>query len=140
MEFDLHIIPSEGHLRHSCMETLALKSTGGFNVNILPGVADDIKRPHDNVFGFVYDNEAIDETLASAIPEYMKYPNAWDVLVLYRKVISGSARQYFEAPRIFKPNILVGGADGALIPKNADSLKYVYVLDGWIVEDARRPC
>ena len=139
MNFDLHIIPSSGNLDSDAIRKVALKSTEGFDLRLLPGIADDIRKPHENIFGFIYDKEAFDEKLAEAIPEFMRFANTWDVLVLYKKYTTEDGeKKYFEAPRIFKPDIQIRG-DGALVPQSSDNLRYVYVLDGWLVEDDRKP-
>ena len=141
MILDLHIIPSSGNLKPDYIRDIPLMtSLDGFELHVIPGTADDIRKPHENIFGFIYDKEVLDEKLAEAIPEFMRFANTWDVLVLYKKYITKDGeRKYFEAPRIFKPYVQIRD-DGALIPKSSDNLRYVYVLDGWLVEDDRKSC
>ena len=136
--FNLHIIPSVGNLRPNWKEALCIIQWDDIAVVWRPGVVNDLRSQHDTIYGYLHDNETFDGKLMQAIPIYLRYPDVWDVLVLWKKVTMPNGEdKYYTVPRIFKPEILIGGTDSLLIPENKD-VRYVNCLDGWILEDGRR--
>lgn len=100
----------------------------------------DEMSPETEWYAYLFSNEWFDDSLTFALPMFLEDRN-YDYLVLYKKVqedISGAVvPKMFVAPRIFRSHIKLEG-EGSLIPRNPDDLKFVQVLDGWIMEPVRK--
>jgi len=117
----IHVLPSKGNGQdHLIQEDLL---DWGYYQR---ATAKDVKS-QGGIYGFIYDDEMFDEKLLEALPHYFKFAmRDWDALVLFKKV----GDKVYTVPRIFHQHITLGEL---LNPIGLD-LKYLRVLDGWIID------
>lgn len=106
-----------------------------FEYTLILGTIEDIGNgSRTSHYGYIYDNEWLDEGLAKALPIFLNVP-LWDVLVIFKKVKINNEDKFFEAPRIFRSNVKM--QEGTLLPEKDPARIHERVLDGWILEDDR---
>lgn len=126
MKLTIYILPSQGHLD--------MRDTMGFvNDDFFTFVPVDTTEllhvEQQKPYGFIYDNEVMDESLMEALPVFIRHD--WDVLVFLKKTKSNGDFKFFESPRIFRPYVELN----KLVP--SPLWHYERVLDGWILENDR---
>lgn len=89
-------------------------------------------------YGYLFGNEWIDSSLRDSLPYYLAGAGDISYLVFYKKVYENVMgvrnAKLFQAPRLFKKDVRL--KMGQHVPEDP-SLKYLTILDGWILETDR---
>jgi len=135
----LYVIPCDNPEQANIQKLKESAEGVADRVEVLDHRRLDEVEPETEWYAFLFSNEWLDEGLKFALPVFLEQTDS-DYLILYKKVVENNfgtlVPRTFIVPRIFRSNIKLIGND-RLVPVGQEDLRFLQVLDGWILEPTR---